>query len=177
MKLKKLRFDTLRMAYDYMGIGPSVKRAIETLSSYGISKRKLVFYTLYNYIDTPEDFFQKVKELLSWGVISYPMRFEPLCSLKKNAYVSPHWTGEELGMVASARRVLGFSGAFPPYEGLVKKFLKAKSFYDAFRLWPRGYKRKMAKRLRHTTPGDHISSKPVRFGGKMDWRTALISEH
>ena len=64
MKLKKLRFSTLRMAYDYKGIGPAVKRAIETLSLYGIPKRKLVFYTLFNYIDTPEDFFEKVRELL-----------------------------------------------------------------------------------------------------------------
>ncbi|HZY93749.1 MAG TPA: hypothetical protein VFE98_02680 [Candidatus Bathyarchaeia archaeon] len=177
MKLKRLRFDTLRMAYDYKGIGPAVRRAIEILSAFGISKRKLVFYTLYNYIDTPEDFFEKVKELLSWGATSYPMRFEPLCSLKKNAYVSPHWTEEELGMVASARRVLGFSGAFPPYQGLVKKFLHAESFHDAFKLWPRGYKKRMAKRLRHTSPGDHIARKTMRFGGNLDWRQVALSQH
>ncbi len=177
LKLKKLRFATLRMAYDYRGIGPAVKRAIETLSAYGIPKRKLVFYTLFNYIDTPEDFFEKVRELLSWGATSYPMRFEPLCSLKKNAYVSPNWTLTELGMVASARRVLGFSGAFPPYEGLVKKFMKAESFHDAFKLWPLGYKKRMAKRLHHTSSGEHIASKQMRFGGNLDWRQVTISEH
>jgi len=177
MKLKKIRFTTLRMAYDYKGIGPAVKRAIETLSLYGIPKRKLVFYTLFNYIDTPEDFFEKVRVLLSWGATSYPMRFEPLCSLKKNAYVSPNWSKEDLGMVAAARRVLGFSGAFPPYQGLLKKFMRAESFEEAFKLWPRGFKKRMAKRLRHTSSGEHIASKTMRFGGNLDWRQVAISQH
>ncbi len=174
VKLKKLRTGTLRMAYDYVGIGPSVKRAIETLSSHGISKRKMVFYTLFNYTDDPESFFEKVRELLTWGVTSYPMRFEPLCSLKKNAYVSPKWSKEDLEMVASARRVLGFSGAFPPYEGLVKKFQHAESFYQAFKLWPRGYKQQMADKVH---PGDRIARKTMRFGGSLDWRETVISEH
>lgn len=40
-------------------------------------------------------------------------------------------------MVAAARRVIGFGGAFPPYEGLVKKFTRAKSFDEAFELYPK----------------------------------------
>jgi len=39
-------------------------------------------------------------------------------------------------MVAQARRVIGYGGAFPPYEGLKKKFLGAKSFEEAFGLRP-----------------------------------------
>jgi len=40
-------------------------------------------------------------------------------------------------MIAKARRVIGYGGAFPPYEGLVKKILNAKNFYDAFVLRPK----------------------------------------
>jgi hypothetical protein len=62
------------------------------------------------------------------------MRYEPLEPREKNTYISPYWTAEQLEMVAKARRVLGYGGAFPPYEGLKKKFLNAKSFEEAFKL-------------------------------------------
>jgi len=39
-------------------------------------------------------------------------------------------------MVAKARRVIGYGGAFPPYKGLKKKFFNAKSFEEAFSLRP-----------------------------------------
>ena len=63
------------------------------------------------------------------------MRFEPLTSLDKNKFVSPLWTSNQLEMIAKARRVIGF-GAFPPYEGLIKKFINANNFEDAFSLYP-----------------------------------------
>jgi hypothetical protein len=64
------------------------------------------------------------------------MRYEPLNALRKNSYISPNWKPEEVEMVQKARRVLGFGGAFPPYEGLVKKLDKARNFYEAFSLRP-----------------------------------------
>jgi hypothetical protein len=39
-------------------------------------------------------------------------------------------------MVADARRVIGFGGAFPPYDGLRKKFNSASIFSEAFGLRP-----------------------------------------
>ena len=47
-----------------------------------------IFYALYNYVDTPEDFFSRVRDLLNWGTVVYPMRFEPLTTLEKHKYVS-----------------------------------------------------------------------------------------
>jgi hypothetical protein len=135
--ISTMRFDLIRMAYDFIGIRPYVERAIKTLASYGIDRRKLIFYCLYNYVDSPEDFFHKIKDLLNWGVVAYPMRFEPLCTLEKGNYVAPRWTAKELEMVAKARRVIGYGGAFPAYEGLVKKFNAAANFAEAFSLWPK----------------------------------------
>jgi hypothetical protein len=66
------------------------------------------------------------------------MRYQPLSGgygFEKDSYVAPTWTNEELEIVAKARRVIGFGGAFPPYEGLVKKFYNAKSFDEAFGLY------------------------------------------
>ena len=68
------------------------------------------------------------------GVVAYPMRFEPLDSLKKNQHVDIKWTSKQLEMVAQARRVIGYGGAFPPYNGLRKKFIDAKDFEEAFSL-------------------------------------------
>jgi len=63
-------------------------------------------------------------------------------------------------MVAKARRVLGYGGAFPPYEGLVKKFSKAKNFYEAFS-------------LREPKQGKGKTNKRVRWAGGLDWRKAI----
>jgi len=160
-KLSRLRFYNVRIAYDYKGVGPYVKKALERLQAVGIPRRRVVVYTLYNYIDDPENFKTRVEEILTWGAVSYPMRFEPLTSLTKNAYVSPRWTAEELQMVAAARRVIGFAGAFAPYDYLTAKFRRSKSFHVAFRLRkPRSGKRR--KRARN-----HVNP---RWNGDLDWR-------
>ena len=133
-KIATLKTEVIRLAYDYHEMGACVERAITYLSEAGIRRRKIVCYVLHNYADSPDDFLDRIRNLMKWGVVSYPMRFEPLNSLKKNCYVAPKWTQEELEMVADARRVLGTHGAFPPYEGLRIKIEKAHDFLEAFSL-------------------------------------------
>ena len=165
-KLKKLRLHSIRMAYDYPGVGPFVERAIKLLDEEGISRRKIVVYTLYNYVDTPQNFRDRVAELLSWGVTSYPMRFEPLTSLTKNAWVSPNWTEEELQMVAAARRVMGYAGAFPPYDALVRKVTNARTFREAFELAkPKTFEHKNTRR------------RNPRYAGPLDWYSYVSKMH
>jgi hypothetical protein len=165
--LSHIHTKTIRLAYDYPGIRAGVKRGIDRLTEAGVSKKKIVVYTLYNYIETPEQFLGKVRDLLDWGVTSYPMRFEPLTSLTKNAYVSPRWTRARLNSVAKARRVLGYAGAFPPYKGLVRKFNRAKSFDEAFGL-------REAHSYHHKASSGHLVSATTRFGGVRDWRQAAV---
>ena len=140
-EFKGLRITPIRMAYDLPSERKALARAIPTLEAVGFRRRRMIVYTLYNYEDSPEDFFDRIRDLLEWGVVAYPMRFEPLDSLKKNQHIGPRWTTEQLEMVARARRVIGYGGAFPPYEGLRKKFATAKSFEQAFVLRPRKYDR------------------------------------
>lgn len=135
-KLSKMNMPMIRLAYDYVGIRNSVEKSIEILKAHRIRGRRMIFYVLHNYVDTPTDFFHKVRDLLDWGVLAYPMRYEPLCTLEKGIYVSPTWTLAKLNMVGRARRVLGFGGAFPPYAELVRKFDRARSFHEAFSLRP-----------------------------------------
>ncbi len=136
-ELANLKIQPIRMAYDNRRERSALQKAIPALEQAGFNRRQMIVYTLYNFTDTPDEFFERVKTLLSWGVVSYPMRYEPLNTLTKNKYVSPHWTLKQLEMVAKARRVLGAGGAFPPYTGLVNKFQAASSFEEAFSLRPR----------------------------------------
>ena len=133
-KLRQIRIDPIRLAYDIPSERVAVESAIESLHSAGFSRRRIIVYTLFNFTDTPEQFWKRVNDLVSWGAVSYPMRYEPLNSLVKNRYVSPHWTAQQLEMVAAARRVIGAGGAFPPYRALTEKLSEAGSFEEAFGL-------------------------------------------
>jgi len=134
-RLLKLKIPIIRLAYDTHIIREPLKKAIDLLKSAGFRGRNIVVYCLYNNPfekDTPESFLERLRDLIDWGVVSYPMRYEPLEPRPKNTFVAPNWTPELLEMVAKARRVLGYGGAFPPYKGLRMKFFNAKSFEEAF---------------------------------------------
>jgi len=180
-KLSRMKISLIRLAYDTQETGPKVHRAINLLHEHGIRKKKIVVYTLFNYEDNPDDFFQRVKDILNWGAACYPMRFEPLNSLEKNQYLSKNWTYEEIRMVQKARRVLGFGGTFPPYKALIKKFNKSKDFNKAFELRPIGSNKPLSQRIcqylkvSHNSRGT-LSKARIRWGREKDWRKALTSK-
>ncbi len=139
--LADLKMPILRMAYDWTGEKKDITKAVNLLEKYGVKRRNIIFYTLYNFYDstksngdTPNEFLAKLKDIQKLGCVSYPMRFEPPTSLKKNEFISPLWTKEQLEATAKARRIIGYGGAFPPYKGLIDKFENAKDFNDAFSL-------------------------------------------
>lgn len=136
IELKQLKIKFIRLAYDKKGIREDLKRCIDLLKNIGFSGKRIIVYCLHNFSDSPDDFLDRIRDLLEWNVVAYPMRYEPLEPRLKNTFVSSNWTAEELDMVAKARRVIGFGGAFPPYEALKKKVLKAKNFHQAFKLRP-----------------------------------------
>jgi len=138
-RLRKLKIPMIRLAYDTKSIRKHLKKAIDLLKDAGFNARRILIYCLYNNSyekDTPEKFLDRLRDIMEWGAVSYPMRYEPLEPREKNTYVSPYWNDEQLEMVAKARRVIGYGGAFPPYEGLKKKFFSARTFEEAFSLRP-----------------------------------------
>lgn len=132
-----LKLPIVRLAYDSDSVRESLKEAIELLKGLGIDRRRIIVYCLYNYDDTPESFLERIKDLINWGVVSYPMRYQSLKPEPKDSYICPNWTKQQLEMVAQARRVIGYGGTFPPYDGLKKKFTNARTFEEAFELRPR----------------------------------------
>lgn len=133
-KISELKIDRfVRISYDTFDMKPFVKKAIELLNSAGVDGRNILVYLLYNFTDTPQDFFVRTKNVLSWGAVAYPMRFQPVYTLTKNDYISPQWTQEKLDSVATARRLFGSGGTFPPYKGIMKvKVEGCKTFDEAF---------------------------------------------
>ena len=136
-KLKKLKYRFIRLAYDEISDKEAIIKAINHLTNAGYRSKDLIFYTLYNFNDTPEDFFIRLQDMMKWRVSSYPMRYEPLNARKKNIFVSKNWTEKQLEMIADARRVIGIHGTFVAYEGFVQKILNAKNFEEALKLRPR----------------------------------------
>jgi hypothetical protein len=130
-ELKIYRF--LRISYDYPSMGRYVEKAISLLKSHGIDGRNILVYTLYNFTDSPDDLFMRIKDTLSWGAVAYPMRFQPTNTLSKNTYVALGWDTVRLNAVQRARRVIGVGGAFPPYKGMLEvKVKKCNTFDKAF---------------------------------------------
>ncbi|MEM3264719.1 MAG: hypothetical protein QXH07_02065 [Thermoplasmata archaeon] len=142
--LADLKPKNIHFSYDWIGEKKDVKKTIDLLANAGYQKRHIIFYMIYNfydlknkYGDTPADFLIRLQNLMKWGVSAYPMRYVPLDALDKNYFISPYWNTEQLEMIAGARRVLGYGGAFVPYNGFVEKIMNAKTFEIAMELRPK----------------------------------------
>jgi len=140
-ELQGLKLRPIRMAYDTPGQKAPLERAASLLAEADFNRRKMLIYLMYNYDDTPEEFLERLREVLDLGLVAYPMRYEPIGAydtegdpLTKNSFISEYWSAEQLEMLARARRVIGYGGAFPPYEGLKKKIGNAMTFEEAFAL-------------------------------------------
>jgi len=134
-KISSVKIDRyVRLSYDTSELGPAVKKAIELLKSNGIDGRNILVYLLYNFTDNPQDLFVRIKNVLSWGAVAYPLRFQPLYTLEKDNYVAPQWDPIRLNAVVTARRVIGAGGTFPPYKGMMEVKVKGcQTFDEAFK--------------------------------------------
>lgn len=95
-RLTELDLAFARIAWDNTRFESVFLTAYQTLRSAHIPKKKIRVYILFGFNDTPEDAlyrFQTVKDLGSW---SNPMRYQPLNTPKRNAYVASHWTEQQL---------------------------------------------------------------------------------
>jgi len=156
-ELKGLKIEPIRLAYDTNGQRESVRKAISLLKEAGFSERQMIIYLIYNFDETPQEFLSRLQDILEWGAVGYPMRYEPINTygvdgnpLAKNMFISQHWSAELLEMLARARRVIGYGGAFPPHEGLRKKICNASTFEQAFALrepYPTSLKKQLRKAL------------------------------
>lgn len=92
--LAKTAIRPLRIAFDCISMKDLYISKIKLARDYGILN--LSNYVLYNYIDTPEDFYQRLKinvqlnEELGTKIYSFPMKYIPLTA-KDRSFIGKNW--------------------------------------------------------------------------------------
>ena len=86
--------DPLRIAFDHLGVRKYYEKSIREAAEAGITS--LSNYMLYNFHDTPEDLYQRLRinidlnEELGIRIWSFPMRYQPV-NLKDRSHIGKHW--------------------------------------------------------------------------------------
>ena len=98
-RLAELSIYPLRIAFDYITLKDKYVEKIEWAAEHGF--RRLSNYILYNYEDTPEDFYERLRinvelnERLGTQIYSFPMKYIPVTNKDRN-FVGKHWTPKYL---------------------------------------------------------------------------------
>lgn len=84
----------LRIAFDHLGVRKPYETAVRYANEFGLNG--LSNYMLYNFRDTPDDLYQRMKlnidlnEELGIRIFSFPMRYQPT-NLKDRSHVGENW--------------------------------------------------------------------------------------
>jgi len=98
--LSEIAIHPLRIAFDDIKLKKTYVAKIRLAHKYGI--RRLSNFILYNFKDTPEDFYERLRinvelnEELGLSIFSFPMRYVPLDAKKRGHVDNPHWTKQQL---------------------------------------------------------------------------------
>lgn len=102
----------VRFAFDNMSEDGYLQRAVEIMASVGY--KKFVIYTLWNYLDTPQELYYRMKEThrlaqeLDVQVVSFPMRYQPILQIDESReYVGENWTEHQKKAFSSSFMYLG----------------------------------------------------------------------
>jgi len=113
----------LRFSFDQLKYADDIERALKLVDKYNV-KAQFFCYMLFNYIDSPDDFWwriqkaQDIVDKVGRSIYLFPQRYEPfkphskdpkLQGLKKNQYIGPKWTKEQVrGLVLLNTHIRGF---------------------------------------------------------------------
>lgn len=123
-KLSELAVRPLRIAFDHVSLKDQYIQKIAWAAEYGLTH--LSNYILFNFKDTPEDFYERLEinvtlnEKLGTQIFSFPMRYIPI-NAKNRKFVGQHWNAKYL------RGIQCILNATHGVVGPRKKF-----FYKAF---------------------------------------------
>ncbi len=95
-RLAELDLKYVRVAWDTVGYESAFMRGYEILRAEGIPKSKIGVYVLIGFRDTPEDALYRLESVKKFGVLPFPMRYQPLDAVKRNSFVGANWTHSEL---------------------------------------------------------------------------------
>jgi len=86
--LSKVNLDPVRFAFDNIAQEDAILKAIRLAKKY--SDREIRIYVLYNFTDTPEDFYHRINLLNKEQVLAFPMEYRP-ASADRRRLPSEHW--------------------------------------------------------------------------------------
>lgn len=92
--LAKIALRPLRLAFDHIALKDDYVERVRLAVDCGITH--LSNYVLYNYTDTPQDFYERLRinvelnQELGTQIYSFPMKYIPL-DAKDRTYVGEHW--------------------------------------------------------------------------------------
>lgn len=98
--LSEIAIKPLRIAFDSVKQKKLYIEKVKLAHKYGI--RDLSNFILFNYNDTPEDFYERLRinielnERLGLSIFSFPMKFVPLNAKDRKYVCNPHWTKTQL---------------------------------------------------------------------------------
>lgn len=144
-RLAELSIKPLRIAFDHIKLEKGYVKRVEWAAKFGIYN--LSNYILYNFHDTPEDFYRRLEinvelnERLGTKIFSFPMKYIPVKN-KDRKFIGIHWNPRYLrgiqcilqathGVVSPKREF--FHAAFGKNVAEFKKLLMLPDNYIIFR--------------------------------------------
>lgn len=92
----ELKNPLIRLAWDSLEDEKYFRRSYKLLRSAGIRKNNIQVYVLIGFADNPDDALYRLTEIKKLGLLSNPMRYQPVDCKKKNNYIGGGWTDKQL---------------------------------------------------------------------------------
>lgn len=114
-RFAELKNPKIRLAWDGYLDGIHVEEALKNLRKAGIPRKNISCYVLIGYKEAPpvEALYKLETIYYCFGIMPYPMRYQPIKTLRKNEYVDPDWTNKELDRFMSYWANLRFTASVP----------------------------------------------------------------
>lgn len=128
--LSRIKIDPVRFAFDNTAYEESLMKAITLAKKY--LQREIRVYVLYNFNDTPDDFYHRINLLNKQKVLAFPMEYREPTKIKKRP--GRHW---DLYLL----RALKLSLLFYYRKGMITE--KRSSFEEIYGNNPLEFKKKL----------------------------------
>lgn len=130
-EMSTLKLDPIRFAFDDISLENHILSAIRLAKKYASTEIRV--YVLYNYKDTPEDFYHRISVLNKQGVLAFPMEYRKPTAIKTR-FPSRHWDAPLL-------RALKLSLIFYYRKGMITA--SRKSFQSIYGKTPKQFVSKL----------------------------------
>ena len=121
-RLSEINIKPLRIAFDNIKLEKLYIGKVHLAAKNGI--KELSNYVLYNYLDTPEDLYKRLKinidlnEKLDLRIFSFPMKYIPV-NAKDRSHIGLHWNRKFLRTIQAILNVT--HGAVMPKRGFFER--------------------------------------------------------